>query len=109
VNIVSLAGAVANVEQIHYGTAKAGLAFFTKACAKAFAPQGIRVNAVAPGFTWTDRVRTVSDEAVAARIASIPLGRGAQPAEIAAVVRFLLSDEASYVTGEVVSVTGGRS
>jgi 3-oxoacyl-[acyl-carrier protein] reductase len=109
VNVASVAGIVPNVDQIHYGTAKAAVSFFTKACAKALAGGGIRVNAVAPGFTWTDRVETVTEEAVAATISSIPMGRGAQPVEVAAAVLFLLSDQASYITGQTIAVCGGRS
>jgi 3-oxoacyl-[acyl-carrier protein] reductase len=109
VNITSVAGLVPNVRQLHYGMAKSALGYFTKVCARALAPYGIRVNAVAPGFTWTDRVQTVTAEAVAATIADVPLGRGAQPGEISAAVAFLLSDEASYITGQVLPVCGGRS
>lgn len=109
VNITSVAGIVPNATQVHYGTAKAAVGFFTRACAKALAPRGIRVNALAPGFTWTERVETVSEEAVAATIEAIPMGRGADPSEIAAAACFLLSDDASYITGQTIPVCGGRS
>jgi 3-oxoacyl-[acyl-carrier protein] reductase len=109
VNVTSVAGLVPNVRQVHYGTAKSALGHFTRVCARALAPHGVRVNAVAPGFTWTDRVQTVSEESVAATVAEVPLGRGAQPQEISAAVVFLLSDEAGYITGQVLPVCGGRS
>lgn len=109
VNVTSVAGLVPNDRQVHYGTAKSALGYFTKVCARALAAHGVRVNAVAPGFTWTDRVQTVSEESVAATVAEVPLGRGAQPQEISAAVVFLLSDEASYITGQVLPVCGGRS
>jgi 3-oxoacyl-[acyl-carrier protein] reductase len=109
VNVASVAGIVPTAEQIHYGTAKAALIHFTRTCAKAFAPSGVRVNCVAPGFTWTDRVATVDPAAVERIIAGIPMGRGAAPEEIASVVRFLASDDASYVTGQVVAACGGRT
>jgi 3-oxoacyl-[acyl-carrier protein] reductase len=109
VNVASVAGLNVNPLQIHYGSAKAGLVFFTKACARAFAPHGVRVNCVAPGFVWTERTDTVDAATVEQLIASIPMGRGAQPEEIASVVAFLLSDEASYVTGQVVAACGGRT
>lgn len=109
VNITSVAGLVPNIRQVHYGTAKAALGYLTKVCARALAPHGIRVNAVAPGFTWTDRVQTIPQDSIAASMADIPLGRGAQPEEIAAAVLFLLSDKAGYITGQVLPVCGGRS
>jgi NAD(P)-dependent dehydrogenase (short-subunit alcohol dehydrogenase family) len=109
VNIGSIAAVVPNVGQIHYGTAKAAVAYFTAVCAKAFAGQGIRVNGVAPGFVWTDRSETVTPEYRQSVIDAVPMRRGGDPAEIAAVVCFLLSEEASYVTGQTITVAGGRS
>jgi 3-oxoacyl-[acyl-carrier protein] reductase len=92
---------------IAYGVSKAALNHFTASAAMALAPLGIRVNAVAPGFTRTPRVATVDEQVQRTMLAGVPMGRMAEPAEIAAVVRFLLSDEASYVTGETVVVAGG--
>lgn len=108
VNIASVAGLTANPLQIHYGTAKAGLIFFTRSCAQAFAREGVRVNCVAPGFVWTERTDTVDASEIERLVEAIPIGRGAQPEEIASVVAFLLSDEASYVTGQIVAAAGGR-
>jgi 3-oxoacyl-[acyl-carrier protein] reductase len=109
VNITSVAGLVPNIRQVHYGTSKAALGYFTKVCARALAPHGIRVNAVAPGFTWTDRVQTIPADSIAPAMAEIPLGRGAQPEEISAAVMFLLSDKAGYITGQLLPVCGGRA
>jgi NAD(P)-dependent dehydrogenase (short-subunit alcohol dehydrogenase family) len=109
VNIASVAGLVPRAEGIHYGTSKAALIFFTRSCAAAFAPRGVRVNCVAPGLTLTDRTSTVSADLFRELAAAVPLGRAAEAPEVAAVVLFLLSDAASYVTGEVVAASGGRA
>lgn len=109
VNVSSYSGISPTVETFAYGTSKAALNGFTRGCALALAPHGIRVNAVAPGLVLTDRAQTVPPERQAAMTAGIPLGRGAEPIEIARVVRFLLSDDASYITGEVIVAAGGRN
>lgn len=107
VNVSSLRALAGSAHGIHYATAKAGLLGFTKSLALAVAPLGITVNAVCPGFVATE----INREALATRgdeiRAQIPLGRVAHPEEIASVIAFLCSDEASYITGETVSANGG--
>jgi NAD(P)-dependent dehydrogenase (short-subunit alcohol dehydrogenase family) len=92
---------------IAYGASKAALNAFTASAALALVRDGIRVNAVAPGFTRTPRVDTVDTGTQAAMLAGVPMGRLAEASEIASVVVFLLSDAASYLTGQVVVVAGG--
>jgi 3-oxoacyl-[acyl-carrier protein] reductase len=108
VNISSGAGLRAERNMLAYGTSKAALNHFTKGCALELASEGIRVNAVAAGFVMTDRALTIPEEAREGLARSIPLGRAGTPREIADVVHFLLSDVASYVTGEVLGVAGGH-
>jgi NAD(P)-dependent dehydrogenase (short-subunit alcohol dehydrogenase family) len=103
VNISSSAGTRPDASTVAYGTSKAALDAFTQRAALALAPYDIRVNAVAPGHTATPRANTIDAETREAFRASVPLGRIADPAEMAAVVAFLLSDDASYVTGQIVT------
>jgi 3-oxoacyl-[acyl-carrier protein] reductase len=104
VNISSNWGQTGHEVCPHYCAAKAALLGLTKAWAKEFAPWGIRVNAVAPG--WTRTGMGAADE-MAAAIAQIPLGRAAEPEEIAYAVAFLASDEAAFITGQVLPANGG--
>ncbi|MGA0734912.1 MAG: SDR family NAD(P)-dependent oxidoreductase [Steroidobacteraceae bacterium] len=92
---------------LHYVTSKAALIGMTRALARECASRGIRVNAVAPGPTDTPLMRSIPDEWISSLEKAIPLGRLARPAEVAAAVRFLASDEASYVTGSVLVANGG--
>ncbi len=93
---------------VHYSASKAGVVGLTRAMALALAPHGIRVNAIAPGLTDTAQPRYGNTEAqIAARAREVPLGRMAQPDEIARVAVFLASDDAAFVTGEVVHANGG--
>jgi 3-oxoacyl-[acyl-carrier protein] reductase len=108
VNISSLAGLVKKKDLIHYATAKAAVISFTRHCSEAFASHNIRVNCVAPGLTDTELARAADPELLAQLIAVTPLGRIGQPEEIAAVVRFLLSDESSFITGQTIAACGGR-
>jgi 2-dehydro-3-deoxy-L-rhamnonate dehydrogenase (NAD+) len=109
VNVASIAGKEGNPNQIPYSTAKAGVIGLTKALAKEVAGDGIRVNAVAPGLTETPLLSQFSSEDMNYVFGKIPLGRMAQPEEIAAVVHFLASDDASFVTGQCYDASGGRA
>lgn len=107
INIASVVGSSGNAGQTNYSAAKAGLLGFTKSLAAELGSRGITVNAVAPGFIDTDMTRELGDEQRNALLKNIPLARLGQPQEIAAVVAFLASDAAAYVTGETIHVNGG--
>nr|MBC7244305.1 3-oxoacyl-[acyl-carrier-protein] reductase [Chloroflexota bacterium] len=107
VNITSIAGLAGNPGQANYAAAKAGLVGFTKALAKEVGVRNITVNAVAPGYIPTDLTAILPPELVAKGIEMTPLGRPGSPEDIANAVAFLVSDEASYITGQVLSVDGG--
>lgn len=107
INIASVVGASGNAGQTNYAAAKAGLFGFTKSLAQEVGSRGITVNSVAPGFIDTDMTRELPEEQKQALLSAIPLARLGQPAEIAAVVAFLASDGAAYVTGETLHVNGG--
>lgn len=104
VNIASLSGVKGMAGQTNYSAAKAALIGATKALAQEVAPRGVTVNAVAPGFIATDMTRDLSEEELCKLI---PCGRFGKPEEVAALVDFLASDEAAYITGEVVNINGG--
>ncbi len=107
VNISSISGVIGNVGQANYSASKAGIIGMTKSAARELASRGIRVNAIAPGFIDTDMTRTLKDSVREKLEAQILLGRLGQPEDIAKAVRFLASDEASYITGQVLCVDGG--
>ena len=107
VNMASVVGVTGNAGQANYSAAKAGVIGFTKTIARELASRGVPVNAVAPGFIDTDMTSVLSDKAKEAALAGIPLGRMGTPEDIAAAVLFLASDQASYVTGQVLHVDGG--
>jgi 3-oxoacyl-[acyl-carrier protein] reductase len=94
--------------QIHYASSKAGVIALTRCCGEAFAPHGVRINCVAPGLIETEMAHVLSDESMKRIVSETPLGRIGQPDEIAAVIRFLLSEESSFMTGETLSASGGR-
>ena len=107
VNISSIYGFTGNATRSSYAAAKAGVAAFTKSLALEVVDEGINVNAVAPGRVTTPRVRNrYSDEAWAAAIAQVPMGRAGTPEEIASAVLFLAADENSYVTGQTIHING---
>ena len=107
VNVVSVVGESGNAGQGAYAATKAGLIGLTKSLAKEFAPRGVRVNAVSPGFIDTDMTQRLSDEQRARVLSQVPLGRLGSADEVAHAVAFLASERASYVTGEVLRVNGG--
>jgi 3-oxoacyl-[acyl-carrier protein] reductase len=107
VTITSVVGAMGNAGQSNYAATKAGAAGFSRALAREIGGRGITVNCVAPGFIDTDMTRALSDDQREAMLGQIPLGRLGESEEIAAVVRFLCSDGAAYVTGETIHVNGG--
>ena len=107
INIASVVGSSGNAGQTNYSAAKAGMLGFTKSLAQEVGSRGITVNVVAPGFIDTDMTRELPDAQRDALLTSIPLGRLGQPEDIAAMVAFLASDAAGYVTGETIHVNGG--
>lgn len=94
--------------QIHYSAAKLGVIALTRCTAEAFAPHNVRVNCVAPGLTETEMMHVLTPERIAQVAAETPLRRVGQPEEIAAVIRFLLSEESSFMTGQTMMADGGR-
>lgn len=107
VNISSTAGLIGSAGQTNYSSSKAGLNGFTKSLAREVAAYGIRVNAVAPGFVETDMIKSMQESRLQKLLENVPMKRIGLPAEVARVVLFLLSDSASYITGQVVCIDGG--
>ena len=107
VNVSSISGVVGNAGQANYSAAKAGLIAFTKTVAREMAARNITANAVAPGFVPTDLTRIVPQAVQDALLKQIPLGRFGTAEDVANAIAFLVSDEASYITGQVLIVDGG--
>jgi 3-oxoacyl-[acyl-carrier protein] reductase len=109
INITSVSGIAGMSRQTNYSASKAGMIGFTKSLAREVASYNIRVNAVAPGFIETDMLRDLKEEYKSQIINRIPLCRLGSPEEVARVVRFLVSDKASYITGQTIVIDGGMS
>jgi 3-oxoacyl-[acyl-carrier protein] reductase len=107
VNISSVVGVHGNPGQANYAAAKAGIIGMTKALARELGSRGVRANVIAPGYIATELTDVLPEEAKKTILAATPLGRLGEPADVAGAVRFLCSDEAAFVTGEVLLVDGG--
>ena len=107
VNITSVVGSMGNIGQSNYAATKAGAEGFARALARELGSRAVTVNCVAPGFIDTDMTRELTDEQRDLMLGQIPLGRLGQPEEIAALVAFLCSDAAGYITGETIHINGG--
>ena len=107
VNIASIVGLVGNVGQANYAASKAAVIGFTKSVAREYANRGITVNAIAPGFIETSMTQTLSQDVREGLFKQIPMGRFGAAQDVANVVRFLASEEAGYITGQVIHVNGG--
>ena len=107
VNISSIVGVHGNWGQANYGASKAGIIGFTKSLARELGSRNIRANVVAPGYVKTQLTDVLPEEATAAMLTNTPLGRLGEPGDVAGAVRFLCSDEAAFITGDVLLVDGG--
>ncbi len=109
INITSVSGVMGNAGQANYSASKAGMIGLTKSVARELATRNITVNAVAPGFIETEMTAVLSDAVKEAAVKQIPAGRFGQPEDIANMVKYLASDEAAYITGQVICVDGGMA
>lgn len=106
-NIASIIGLIGNVGQANYAASKAGVIGLTKSAARELAPRGINVNAIAPGFIQTEMTAALTEEVKSKMLEAIPLKKFGQPHDVARLAAFLASDEAGYITGQVICVDGG--
>ena len=107
INLSSVVGVTGNAGQANYAASKAGIIGLTKAAARELASRGITVNAIAPGFIETDMTSVLPEKVREASVAQIPLGSFGKPEQVAAAVAFLASEDAAYITGQVLHVDGG--
>lgn len=109
VNMTSVVALMGNVSQANYAAAKAGIIGFTKSAAKELASRGVTVNAIAPGFINTDMTAKLSEKIHEETLNQIPMGKIGTPEDVANLAAFLVSDQAAYITGQVINVDGGMA
>ena len=107
VNLASVSGQMGNVGQSNYAASKAGVEALTRTLCLEYAAKGIRINAVAPGFTYSEMTKAIPETVMEAMLKKIPMRRGAEPQEIARAILFLASEDASFINGQTLSVNGG--
>ena len=107
VNMTSVVGLTGNISQANYAAAKAGVIGFTKSAAKELAARGVTVNAIAPGFITTDMTDKLPDKIKETTLSQIPLGKFGKPEDVANLAAFLVSEQAAYITGQIINVDGG--
>ncbi len=107
ISLASVVGEIGNIGQVNYAASKAGIIAMSQSLARELASRHIRVNCVAPGFIETDMTRVLSEDIVESMHKQIPLGRFGQVEDVANAIVFLASDEASYITGQVLNIDGG--
>ena len=107
ISIASIVGLMGNVGQANYAASKAGIIGFTKSIAREYANRGVTANAIAPGFIETDMTKKLPEDVTNALLGQIPMGKLGTPEDVANAVRFLASDDAKYITGQVIHVNGG--
>lgn len=109
VNMTSVVGLTGNISQANYAAAKAGVIGFTKSAAKELAARGVTVNAIAPGFITTDMTDKLPDKIKETTLSQIPLGKFGKPEDVANLAAFLVSEQAAYITGQIINVDGGMA
>tara|TARA_B100000131_G_C18084107_1_gene599398 strand:- start:357 stop:1109 length:753 start_codon:yes stop_codon:yes gene_type:complete len=107
INISSIIGKIGNKGQVNYAASKAGIDAMTKSLSKELGPKGITVNSIAPGYIETDMTANLSDEIKNSMLDNIPLNKFGSPSDVASLVNFLISKNASYITGQIINLDGG--
>ena len=109
VNVASIWGETGGSMESHYSATKGAIMSYTKALARELGPSGIRVNTISPGAIYTDMISHLGQDVLDAFTETVPLGRLGRPEEVAELIKFIVSDKASYITGQIISINGGAN